>query len=51
MARGIKSLKQEKIVGSKVYLLVDQWIEGSNTSDKIGNITWLYVLHKTKKIF
>lgn len=50
MARGIKSLKQEKIVGSKVYLLVDQWIEGSNTSDKIGNITWLCFAQNKKDL-
>lgn len=41
MAKGIKSIKQQQVVGSSVYLAVDQWLDGTKEPDKTKKVTWL----------
>ncbi|KFF13504.1 hypothetical protein IW15_06865 [Chryseobacterium soli] len=41
MAKGIKSIKQQQVVGTSVYLVVDQWHDGTTEADKNKKVTWL----------
>ncbi|MGU3375981.1 hypothetical protein [Chryseobacterium sp. M5A1_1a] len=41
MAKGIKSIKQQHAIGTSVYIVVDQWHDGTTELDKSKKITWL----------
>ncbi|GEM_PF-2226645 len=49
MAKGIKSIKQQQVVGTSVYLVVDQWLTGTSELDKSKNITWFCFAQDRKK--
>ncbi|OCA76911.1 hypothetical protein BBI01_00140 [Chryseobacterium artocarpi] len=49
MAKGIKSIKQQQVIGTSVYLIVDQWHDGTTELDKSKKLTWLCFSQDKKK--
>ncbi|RZJ42459.1 MAG: hypothetical protein EOO19_13585, partial [Chryseobacterium sp.] len=50
MAKGVKSIKQQSVIGSNVYLIIDAWLDGTTEAEKNGNITWLCFAQNKKDL-
>jgi len=50
MAKGVKSIKQQQVIGSSVYLIIDTWLDGTTEAEKNGNITWLCFAQNKKDL-
>ena len=50
MAKGVKSIKQQSVVGGSVYLIIDTWLDGTTEAEKNGNITWLCFAQNKKDL-
>ncbi len=50
MAIGIKSIKQQQVVGSDVSLVIDQWLDGTTEADKNKKVTWFCFAQDKKKM-